>query len=583
VTETNEQNSRDANIRLLPGGRMGASPARMTGNTLLGIFVFAVIGILCVMPVGRLFWAAIAPGGTIDLSIFVAQASKASTLRAAFNTVDTALFGAVLAMAIGVPFALLVSMSDMPGRKLAGFLLLLPLMVAPQVTALSWMHLLGPSSALLGAFGLAPPPGSINPLLGRGGIIALYGFQHAPIVFITVRAGLAGIPRDYIEAARASGARPLRVLAEIALPLVRPYLAAAAALAFVAGVGNFGIPALLGMPVSYLTLTTLIYQQLSSFGSGVLPQVASLSVLIGLLALLGVGLQGLALRDRTHRFTGGAPARMRLGRWRVPAAFFAFLTLFIMIALPILALIGTSLIPSYGVPLTPATLTFDNYAEVLTRQASTVRAFVNSTTLSAAAAAILALGAVPLAVALTRLSQRGQRLAHGLVDLPYALPGIVLSIACILLFLRPLPLVGSLYATAWIILIAYLMRFLALALKPVVAAVGQMSHDLLEAAASSGAAPLRRFLTITAPLAAPSAIAGAMLVFMTAFNELTVSALLWSGGHETLGVILFSLEEAGLATHAAAIAVTTIAAVVVLLLVVDRLGRRLPAGVLPWR
>jgi iron(III) transport system permease protein len=94
---------------------------------------------------------------------------------------------------------------------------------------------------------------------------------------------------------------------------------------------------------------------------------------------------------------------------------------------------------------------------------------------------------------------------------------------------------------------------------------------------------MRRVLTITAPLAAPAAVAGALLVFMTAFNELTVSALLWSGGHETLGVILFSLEEAGLATHAAAIAVTTIAAVVALLLIVDRLGRKLPAGVLPWR
>lgn len=572
-----------AAIGVPPWRRMDASPKGMTGIALPVIFVVAVVGVLCVLPVARLLWAAIAPGGAIDLSIFIERASKAATLRAAVNTLDTALFGAALAMVIGVPFALLVAMSDMPGRKLAGFLLLLPLMVAPQVTALSWMHLLGPSSALLGAFGLAPPPGSINPLLGRGGIIALYGLQHAPIVFITVRAGLVGIPRDYLEAARASGARPWRVLAEIALPLVRPYVAAAAALAFVAGVGNFGIPALLGMPVSYLTLTTLIYQQLSSFGPGVLPQVASLSVLIGVVALLGVGLQGVALRGRGHRFTSGHPARLSLGRWRLPAAFLAFLALFIMIALPILALIGTSLIPSYGVPLTLATLTFDNYAEVLTRQASTVRAFVNSTALSVAAAAILALGAVPLAAALTHLSQRGQRLAHGLVDLPYALPGIVLSIACILLFLRPLPLIGSLYATAWIILIAYLMRFLALALKPVVAAIGQVSHDLLEAAASSGASPLRRFVTITAPLAAPSAIAGALLVFMTAFNELTVSALLWSGGHETLGVILFSLEEAGLVTHAAAIAVTTIAAVIVLLLVVDRLGRRLSTGVLPWR
>ena len=170
-----------------------------------------------------------------------------------------------------------------------------------------------------------------------------------------------------------------------------------------------------------------------------------------------------------------------------------------------------------------------------------------------------------------------------MIELPYALPGIVLAIACILLFLRPLPFIGSLYATPWIILAAYLMRFFALAMKPVTAAVGQMSRDLDEAAAVSGAYPLRRMMTIIAPLAAPAAVAGALLVFMSAFNELTVSALLWSSGNETLGVVLFSLEEAGLGTQAAAIAVTTIVIVVGLLLLLDRLGRRLPAGVLPWR
>jgi iron(III) transport system permease protein len=235
------------------------------------------------------------------------------------------------------------------------------------------------------------------------------------------------------------------------------------------------------------------------------------------------------------------------------------------------------------VPLTPQTLTFDNYVEVLARQAATVRAFFNSAILSAGAAILLALGAVPLALSAQRLPGHARRLVGGIADLSYALPGIALSIACILLFLRPLPLIGSLYATAWIILVAYLMRFLPLALKPVATAAGQIPADLTEAAAAAGAGPLRRLLTITTPLAAPAAIAGALLVFMSAFGELTVSALLWSGGHETVGVILFSLDGAGLVTQASAIAVTTIVVVVALLLVADRLGRKLPAGVLPWR
>jgi iron(III) transport system permease protein len=212
-----------------------------------------------------------------------------------------------------------------------------------------------------------------------------------------------------------------------------------------------------------------------------------------------------------------------------------------------------------------------------------MRAFRNSTLLSATAAVILALGAVPLAIGMERFGARSRRLLQGALELPYAVPGIVLAIACILLFLRPLPLIGSLYATAWIILAAYLMRFATFAAKPVATAVRQIPRELDEAAAASGAGALKRMWTITAPLAAPAAIAGALLVFMGAFNELTVSALLWSGGNETLGVVLFSLEEAGLATHAAAIAVTTIVAVILILALLDRFSTRLPAGVLPWR
>lgn len=564
-------------------GRMASGNAASPTFRLSTLAVLILIGLLSLLPMARLVIAAVAPGGEVDLSAFLDRLARPASLRAMWHTLDTAFFGALLAMLIGGPFAILVAMTDLPGRKSLGFLLLLPLMIAPQVTALSWLHLLGPSSALLGMFGLAPEPGTPNPMLGRNGIILLYGIQHAPIVFVTLRAGLSRIPGDLAEAARASGSRPLRTLATIILPLMRPYLVAAGALAFVSGIGNFGIPALLGMPVNYLTLPTLIYEQLASFGPDVLPQVAALSVLIGVLALAGVALQSLALRNTGHRFTAGRPGQFQLGVWRLPCSFAAWLAICIMLVLPTFGLLTTSLIPTFGVQLNWETATLSNYTEVLTRQASTMRAFQNSAMLATGAALILAVAVIPVAVVMERFSPPFRRLVGSVVELPYAVPGIVLAIACILLFLRPLPLIGSLYATAAIILVAYLMRFFTLALKPVATAVGQISRDLDEAAAAAGASPLRRLATITAPLAAPSAVAGALLVFMSAFNELTVSALLWSSGNETLGVVLFSLEEAGLGTQAAAIAVSTIVVVIALLAVLNRFSRRLPAGVLPWR
>ncbi|AZN70273.1 iron ABC transporter permease [Georhizobium profundi] len=557
--------------------------ANRVGPRIAALFVISVILVLGLLPIARIILAAIAPGLVFDLSIIGEQWTRATTLRAMWNTLDTAFFGAVIALLIGGPFAFAVAMTDMPTRRSLGFLLLLPLIIAPQVTALSWLHMTGPSSTLLNMLGIAPAPGTPNPILGRQGIILLFGVQHAPIVFITLRAGLVGLPGDLIEAARASGATPLRAFYTIVLPLMRPWIAAAGALAFVSGIGNFGIPALLGLPVNYLTLPTLIYRQMSSFGPGVLPQMASLSVLIGVLALLGILAQSFAMRGRTTRYGQGRAARISLGQWRYPAAGLAWLLLTVVLLMPALALLTTSLVPAFGVPLTLQTMTLANFEEVLLRQASTIRAFQNSAMLAGAAALILAAVALPIAIVLERFSTPSRRILQGIAELPYALPGIVLAIACILLFLRPLPLIGSLYATAWIILIAYLMRFLTLAMKPVANAVTRIPLEFDEAAATCGASPLRRVVTITAPLAAPAAAAAALLVFMSAFNELTVSALLWSSRNETLGVVLFSLQEAGLGPQAAAIAVATVVVVVALLAVLDRLATRLPQGVLPWR
>jgi iron(III) transport system permease protein len=164
------------------------------------------------------------------------------------------------------------------------------------------------------------------------------------------------------------------------------------------------------------------------------------------------------------------------------------------------------------------------------------------------------------------------------------LPGIVLSIAFILAFLQPLPVLGiSLYNTLWILLLAYLARFFALALRPVVAALTQLDPALEEAARNAGARGMRRLFTIVLPMIAPAVGAGAILVFLGAFSELTVSALLWSRGNETLGVVIFSLYDEGRTTMAAAVSVWVLAVVLGLAGLVSLLARRLPEGVLPWQ
>jgi iron(III) transport system permease protein len=141
----------------------------------------------------------------------------------------------------------------------------------------------------------------------------------------------------------------------------------------------------------------------------------------------------------------------------------------------------------------------------------------------------------------------------------------------------------SLYNTGAIILIAYLARFLALAQRPAVAALESLDPALDEAARAAGAGLLRRLSAVTLPLIAPSLAAGGLLIFMQALNELTVSALLWSTGWETLGVAVFFLHREGNSPAAAALATTALALALLIALALGLLARRGPAGVVPWR
>ncbi|MEP5123475.1 ABC transporter permease, partial [Sulfitobacter pontiacus] len=179
----------------------------------------------------------------------------------------------------------------------------------------------------------------------------------------------------------------------------------------------------------------------------------------------------------------------------------------------------------------------------------------------------------------TRLS----RLFDSLLDLPYALPGVVLSIAMILLLIK-LPFTdATLYGTIWIIFLAYLARFFAVMFRPVQASLKQLDPAMGEAAQSVGASLFQRLRDVIVPLSAPAAAAGAILVFLTAFNELTVSALLWSSGTETLGVVIFNLDDSGETAMASALAMTIVLVVMALMVLVQLMSRRFPKGVVPWQ
>ena len=557
--------------------------SRTEGWLLSTILIVAIS--LTLAPVLRLFVEGVTDQGAVGLSLAGEVLRQPSTLSALKHSLVTAGFGTLVSVVLGSAFAFLVALTDLRAKAALVFCLMIPMMIPPQITALSWTQIMGPSSVLLKTLGLAPPLGSPQPLYSAQGIILLLGIQHMSIIFLTLRAGLRAIPQEVVEAARISGARGLRTWWQVVMPLTLPSLAAGTAITFVTALGNFGIPAMLGIPAGYATLPTLVYQKLAGMGTSVLAEVSILAMLIGAVAVTGILTQRF-FQSRQRVYLVGATSRplaIPLGAARLPVEVLLWAVVCTILVLPMFGLLATSLVPAYGVPLRLDTVTLQAWTEVLLRQPVTTRAFANSFGLAIGAAVVLMLLCLPLAWLMERNPTRLSRLFDSLLDLPYALPGVVLSIAMILLLIK-LPFTdATLYGTIWIIFLAYLARFFAVMFRPVQASLKQLDPAMGEAAQSVGASLFQRLRDVIVPLSAPAAAAGAILVFLTAFNELTVSALLWSSGTETLGVVIFNLDDSGETAMASALAMTIVLVVMALMVLVQLMSRRFPKGVVPWQ
>jgi len=531
------------------------------------LWLFAIGGV----PVLRLL-AEVGAGAAVW-----ALPEDAAIWRAAQRTLLVALGAAAIAAAIGGLLAAALLLHAVPARRLLVFLVVLPLLVPPQVLALSFIHMGGPSSPLLLALGLAPPLGSTNPIYSPGGIMLLIGIQGAPLVFLSLAAAVRRLPGDAIAAARGLGASPARALREVALPLLLPALAAGTGLAYVAALGNFGIAALIGIPARYPLLSVLIWERLSGIGPSALAQVAALSLLLAMMALPGLLLQAYAARAAA--LPTGAPFQPLPLRGGAFATVAVAAYVVAVLVVPLFALASAAFVPALGMEIGPHTATWRNFVAIFAPGAHTLAALRNSLLLAATAAAVLALATLPVALAL-----RGRlvRALSAVADLPYALPGACTGVAAILVAFL-IPGGAALYGTLWLIGLAYLTRYQALALRPVAAAAARLDRRVEEAAQGLGAGPWRRLREIQAPLLAPAVAAGAILVMLLSVNEITVSSLLYGAGAQTLGVLVFTLQDSGQSPMAAAVSLVSLLLVAGLMALASFAGRHLPPGTLPWR
>ena len=519
---------------------------RVRAEVLVLAGVVALIAWAALVPLVYLLARAVAVDGRLTFAPMRAAFRDDELMTLVGNSLAFAAGATLLAITVGTTLAYLVERTDLPFRRVILLASLVPLIVPGILYTISWIFLAAPRTGALNA--LAEPilgPGTFD-VFGLGGMILVEGLHLAPVVLLIMVAAFRSLDPALEESARMSSANELTVFRRVSLPLVRPALAIAVLLVLIRSLEAFEVPALLGMPGGTWVLTSRIWRALTLYPVDYGTASAFALVLLALTAL-GVYLHT-RLSTRGRRFQtvtgkGFRAAPVRLRGWRWPVTALVNLYLLFAVALPMLILLYVSMQPFYAAPslarLREATL--ENYVEVVTDAAS-VRAAKNSVVLAvAAASAAVLLGAVA-AWLVVRTRIRGRWIVSGLTLVPLVMPGLVLGQAILFTYLRlPLPV----YGTLWILLIAYVTRFMPYGIASATASMYQVGSELEESAQTSGAGWWPTFRRILLPLVAPGLIAGWIAVVVFALRELSSSILLYSPGGEVLAVQLWQEFQSG--------------------------------------
>jgi iron(III) transport system permease protein len=511
-----------------------------------------LVGVLIGWPLARLL--AVVASDPDGARAAVTGPGFATAVR---HTVVTSVGTTVLAVPGGALLALVTARPGLPGRRTLQAAILLPLLVPPFVLGYSWTQAYGVGGYAHSWFGVAAPG-----LFGPVGIVVVSGITLLPFSYFIVSAGLATREEpDLQRAARVFGAGWFTTLHTVTLPLLRAPLGAASALIFVSAVESFAVPASLGMPAGYDTMTTLIYRDLAlASDPGAFTEAITLAVALVLLAALVLWPAERAFRPRREPlrrgFAGTTARRHRgpadsIGRVDRIAAAVTWCYVVLAVGVPLAALALAAVTPAVGASAAPANWTLQNFRDALA--GPTEEAIAHSLQLAVVCA--VALVAMGLLVAQLARARAGVGV---LVTLGYALPGSALAAGVMLAFGR------FAAGTLAIIALAYLAKLWPLAHRPLAGVLDRLDADHARAARISGAGPTLAWRAAVLPSLAPALGGAAAIVALAVLHELTISSLLYGPASQTLAVVVLNAQQLGDVGVTAALAVLMTGVVLVL-------------------
>ncbi|MEI7429003.1 MAG: iron ABC transporter permease [Betaproteobacteria bacterium] len=529
-----------------------------TAQILFGLSV-AILVIVVAVPMLLIFFNAFWVDGHFNVADVVKVLQQPETYKALLNSLVLSVGVTITGTIVGTFFAWLVTRTDLPFKKTMKLLFLVPFMLPAFIGALAWKMLLSPRAGYINRFfmetlGFDSP---IFNIYSYAGIILVETMYLFPFVFIQVSGALERMDPTLEESARISGADLFTITRKITIPLVLPSILSGALLIMLYSMAHFGTVAVLGIENGIYNIPTLIYEKIHQ-SAGNFDSIRTATVLATVLvitAALILWLQNRVLSKGRYQIIAGKsfrPTELKLRGLRIPILVFCLIYIAFTIVLPTVTIFMVGGLKTYGLPFSLENMTWGNYNHILFEWDLTRDAIWNSLSLGLSSALITMFAGVIISYVIVKMKVRGKGILEFLGMLPFSVPGSVIALGVILAWSGKFGI--NLYNTVWIILIAYIARYMAFSLKANSAALEQVHDSLIEAARASGASMGQALKDIVLPLVRPGMLAAFFLIFLPALRELTVSVLLYGPTTRTIGVAIYTLNEDGETVYSAALA-----------------------------
>lgn len=518
----------------------------------LYVALVVVVGFLVLVPVATLVVSSLQAGvfgreTHWGLDNWAQVFHSRRLLGASWNTLTLSVTRQAISLVLGVAIAWLIARSNLPHRGILEFGFWIALFMPALPVALSWVLVAGGKHAILNDWIRVVFPFIKGPAFN---VYSWWGIVWVHLVTATVpfkvfllAPAFRNMDAALEESARTCGTGLVRTVLKIVVPLMAPTIIIVTLLGLIRAMQAFEIELVLGTPADIDVYSTVIFRAMRQ-EPPLYGQASALAMLFVAAIVPFVILQQWFARGHSHAIVGGrfSARTAELGRWRWPLFAAIVVLLVLMTVFPACMLVLGSFMKVFGDFTTPGLFTLKHWGDALGRS-DLLRALSNTLLLGTLSALVGMVLYATIAYVTIKTRYTGRAVLDFFTWLPTVVPGIVLSLGFLQMFLVT-PALRPVYGSIWALVIAVVVSMLTVGTQVIRGTLSQLSAELEEASWTAGASRLRTFVAILLPLLAPSVAAVGLQVFATAVSVVGVVVLLGTGSSQPLSVLqLFYLDN----------------------------------------